>query len=256
MPCITPSKRSARPHDRQGHPLRRIVNVLSYAVWPHVDSTRKTSAVSVRAFAAITLVAGLNLLGASRAFAASSPASDPHSGLVATCAACHGTAGEGSPASAIPRLAGQNADYMAHALAMFKDGTRASPVMQAVAHNLSDSDMHDLAQYFATQKPPLAHAAEPPQAAQVEAGRQLAQMGGGTGLAACFSCHAAGGTGNGARFPSIAGQPASFTVARLHEFQARAKSGAVKLGSMTAVAAQLTDAQIEAAAAYLSTLPR
>jgi cytochrome c553 len=42
----------------------------------------------------------------------------------------------------------------------------------------------------------------------------------------------------------------------LHEFQARAKSGAVKLGSMTAVAAQLTDAQIEAAAAYLSTLPR
>ena len=140
---------------------------------------------------------------------------------------------------------------------MFKDGTRASPVMQAVAHNLSDSDIHDLAQYFSTQKPPLAHVAEPPQAAQVEAGRQLTQMGGGTGgLAACFSCHAAGGTGNGARFPSIAGQPASFTEARLHEFQMRATSGAVKPGSMTAVAAQLTDAQIEAAAAYLSTLPR
>ncbi|WP_236002155.1 c-type cytochrome [Paraburkholderia elongata] len=38
---------------------------------------------------------------------------------------------------------------------------------------------------------------------------------------ACFSCHAAGGKGNGARFPSIAGEPAAFAVAHLHEFKAR-----------------------------------
>ena len=249
MPGIAFSTQSARP-------LQRIANVLSYAVRPLVQSTRKTCALSIHAFAATALAAGATLLGASSAFAAAPPASDSLSSLVATCAACHGAAGEGSPASAIPRLAGQNADYMAHALAMFKDGTRASPVMQGVAHNLSDRDMRALAQYFSTQKPPLAPAAEPAQAAQVEAGRQLAQMGDGAGLAACFSCHATGGTGNGARFPGIAGQPASFTVARLHEFQARAKSGAVKPGSMTAVAAQLSDAQIEAAASYLSTLRR
>jgi cytochrome c553 len=75
-------------------------------------------------------------------------------------------------------------------------------------------------------------------------------------VAACFGCHAIRGHGNGARFPSIAGQPASFTAERLHEFQARAKNGAAKPGTMTAVAAQMTDAQIEAAGAYLSTLSR
>jgi cytochrome c553 len=95
-----------------------------------------------------------------------------------------------------------------------------------------------------------------PQAAQVAAGEHLAQFGDGANLAACFSCHAAGGQGNGARFPSIAGQPATFVVARLHEFQERAKKGTPKPGSMTAVAAEMSDTQIETAAAYLSTLPR
>jgi cytochrome c553 len=188
------------------------------------------------------------------AASATSPSLDPHSGMVATCAECHGAAGEGSAAAGIPRLAGQNADYMAHALSMFKAGTRASPAMQAIARNLSDSDMRALSDYFAAQKPPLAAATQPPQQADVQRGQQLAQLGDGANVAACFSCHAAGGKGNGARFPSIAGQPATFTVARLHEFQERAKHGKPKPGSMTAVAAQMSDAQIEAAAAYLSTL--
>jgi cytochrome c553 len=188
--------------------------------------------------------------------AAASPALDAHSGLVATCAACHGATGQGSASVGAPRLAGQNADYMAHALSMFKAGTRVNPVMQPIAQNLSDSDMRQLADYFAAQQPPLAPAMEAPKPAEVRDGAHLAQFGDGTNVAACVSCHAAGGKGNGARFPSIAGQPASFIVARLHEFQARAKNGAAKPGTMTAVAAQMTDAQIEAAAAYLSTLTR
>jgi cytochrome c553 len=189
-------------------------------------------------------------------FAAASAALDAHSGLVTTCAACHGAAGQGSASGGVPRLAGQNADYLAHALSMFKGGTRASPVMQSVAHNLSDSDMRELADYFSAQQPPLASATQPPLPTKVHEGQRLAQFGDGANVAACFSCHAAGGKGNGARFPSIAGQPASFTVARLHEFQTRAKNGGAKPGTMTAVAAQMTDTQIEAAAAYLSTLAR
>jgi len=188
--------------------------------------------------------------------AAASPHVEPSSSLVATCAACHGATGQGSAAGGIPRLAGQNADYMAHALSMFKDGKRASPVMQSVAHNLSDGDIRELADYFAAQHPPLAPAMQSPRPEEIQAGQQLAQFGDGANVAACFSCHAAGGKGNGARFPSVAGQPASFIVARLHEFQARAKNGGAKPGSMTAVAAQMTDTQIEVAASYLSTLPR
>src|SRR5205823_4077552 len=61
----------------------------------------------------------------------------------ATCAACHGVQGEGS-AAGVPRLAGQKAEYLEHALASFKAGTRTSPVMQPVAGGLSDADVHEL----------------------------------------------------------------------------------------------------------------
>jgi cytochrome c553 len=170
-----------------------------------------------------------------------------------TCIACHGAAGAGSIAG-IPRLAGQNPDYLAHALSMFKARTRASDVMQGVAQNLSDSDMQALALYFSKQHPPLASGAPVPDPNLVTAGKQLAEMGAGPEVAACFSCHAAGGVGNGARFPRIAGQPETFTVSRLHDFQARAKKGPPPAGSMTAVSATLSETQIKQAAAYLSTL--
>jgi cytochrome c553 len=168
---------------------------------------------------------------------------------ITTCVACHGALGAGT-VSGGPRLAGNDPDYLAHALTMFKAGTRASDAMQAVARNLSDSDIHKLALFFSQQNPPLAVGAAPPSQSLVIAGEQLAETGAGPDVAACFSCHAAGG--KGARFPAIAGEPAAFVVARLHEFQARAKGKMPAPGSMTAVAAKLSDTQIEEAAAYLS----
>jgi cytochrome c553 len=170
---------------------------------------------------------------------------------ITTCVACHGALGAGT-VSGGPRLAGQDPDYLAHALAMFKAGTRASDTMQAVARKLSDTDIHRLAVFFSQQNPPLAAGASSPSPSLVIAGRQLAETGAGPTVPACFSCHAAGGKGNGARFPGIAGEPEAFTVARLHEFQARAKGKTPAPGTMTAVAATLNDTQIEEAAAYLS----
>lgn len=172
---------------------------------------------------------------------------------IATCVACHGALGAGTVTGG-PRLAGKNPDYLAHALSMFKAGTRASTVMQTVARDLSDNDIHELALYFSKQNPPLVEGAPPPAQSLVIAGKQLAEMGAGSSVPACFSCHAAGGKGNGARFPGIAGEPAAFVVTRLHEFQARAKANTPAPGTMTAVAASLTEAQIKEAAAYLSVI--
>jgi cytochrome c553 len=73
-------------------------------------------------------------------------------------------------------------------------------------------------------------------------------------VAPCFSCHAAQGKGNGARFPGIAAEPVQFVINRLHEFQARARGTTPQPGTMTAVAATLDEKQIEAAAAYLAQL--
>jgi cytochrome c553 len=170
---------------------------------------------------------------------------------IATCVACHGALGAGTAIGG-PRLAGKNPDYLAHALSMFKARTRSSAIMQAVADDLSDSDMGNLAEFFSKQHPPFAAGAQPPSQALVMAGKQLAERGAGSEIPACFSCHAAGGKGNGARFPSIAGEPAAFVVNRLHEFQERARGNQPAPGSMTAVAAKLNDAQVEEAAAYLS----
>ncbi|MFM0041763.1 c-type cytochrome [Paraburkholderia sediminicola] len=174
-----------------------------------------------------------------------------HPPSITACVACHGALGEGT-ASGGPRLAGKDADYLARALTTFKTGTRANGVMQAVALDLSDSEIHELATFFSQQNPPLAAGAAAPSPDMVIAGRQLAELGAGPDVPACFSCHGAVGKGNGARFPAIAGEPAAFVVARLHEFQARAKKKSPAPGTMTAVAVMLNETQIEEAAAYLS----
>ena len=177
-------------------------------------------------------------------FAMGAPAGAPPPQQAAMCGGCHGAHGQGA-VRGVPRLAGQNADYMSHALAMFKDGTRASTVMQPIASTLDAAQVRQLTDYYSTQSAPLADTRPaPPELAR--AGRQLA--------AGCFSCHGSQGQGDGARHPRIAGQPSQFIIDRLHEFQARARGKAPDPGSMTAIAAGLTEEQIKDAATYLSRL--
>ena len=71
------------------------------------------------------------------------------------CAACHGADGAKPVAPENPILAGQYADYLAKALADYKSGKRANPVMKAFADQLSRQDMEDLAVWFASQKSSL-----------------------------------------------------------------------------------------------------
>ena len=172
----------------------------------------------------------------------------------AVCAACHGAQGEGA-ASGVPRLAEQNADYIRHALATFKTGARPSSVMQPIAQNLDDATIDRLAGFFSRQHAPLADRSAAPSPQLVRAGQRLAETGA-DNAPACFTCHAAQGDGNGARFPRVAGQPAQYVINRLHEFQARARGKAVEPATMTAVAATLGERQIEELSAYLSQLER
>ena len=197
------------------------------------------------------LIASAGLfLGAYTASAQTPPAVPEGATL---CVTCHGMHGEGAP-TGVPRLAGQNVEYMSHALSMFKAMTRASPIMQPIARTLSDAQISALAEYFSKQTAPLADGPSAVSSQLPQAGKQLAEVGV-ANVAACFSCHGAQGKGSGARFPAIAGQPAQFLVDRLHEFQARARGKVPQPGTMTAVAATLDESQIQAAAAFLSRLP-
>jgi cytochrome c553 len=99
-----------------------------------------------------------------------------------------------------------------------------------------------------------AHAAPP--SADLAAGQELVQVGAMTDpTPPCISCHRVGGLSDDARLSSLAGQPASLLISRLHEYQARARAKPPNPLTMADVAAHLDEVQIRQVAAYLSTLP-
>ena len=69
----------------------------------------------------------------------------------AVCAACHGQDGIGLQ-PIYPNLAGQKEAYMVSQLKAFKSGERKNPIMSPMAMPLSDSDIDDLAAYYANLK--------------------------------------------------------------------------------------------------------
>jgi cytochrome c553 len=79
-------------------------------------------------------------------------AGDPVAGKkkAQTCASCHGEQGNTSD-SQYPKLAGQHASYLLHALKAYKSGERDNAVMAGLVENLSHQDLRDLAAYYASQ---------------------------------------------------------------------------------------------------------
>ncbi len=53
----------------------------------------------------------------------------------------------------VPKLGGQNAEYIVASLKAYKTGERKHPTMRGIAGSLTDQDMADLAAYYAAQTP-------------------------------------------------------------------------------------------------------
>ncbi len=70
--------------------------------------------------------------------------------VATVCAACHGPTGV-SVSDSIPNLAAQRAAYLEAQLKALKDGTRKSPIMSAIAAQLSADEIANVAAYFAAQ---------------------------------------------------------------------------------------------------------
>nr|WP_234484193.1 c-type cytochrome [Noviherbaspirillum pedocola] len=158
------------------------------------------------------------------------------------CAACHGADGN-STAPNFPNLAGQNWRYIYMQLKDFKEGRRKDPVMSPMAANLSRQDMIDLGNYFAAQKPkPSDFKVDD---AKVRLGKAKADE------VLCAMCHLAGFAGQN-EIPSVAGQKYDYVVKQLKDF--RAKNRTNDAGNMTSVSANLTDADIDNLAQYITSL--
>lgn len=67
-----------------------------------------------------------------------------------TCAACHGKPGDKPTLPGAPALAGQQYEYLAHALNAFRSGAREDAMMGPLAKSLSDGDIRELAKYYSS----------------------------------------------------------------------------------------------------------
>ena len=83
---------------------------------------------------------------------------DDNNALGLACADCHGTNGEGTPATgkmrSFPRIAGQQMDFLITALQQYNQGKKETLLgMRAALRGLSDSDFASLAAYISAMSP-------------------------------------------------------------------------------------------------------
>jgi len=70
-----------------------------------------------------------------------------------TCTGCHGIVGYNNtyPTYHVPRIGGQNTEYVVIALKAFRSGERTHNNMNLQAEALSDQDIEDIAVYLSAQ---------------------------------------------------------------------------------------------------------
>lgn len=171
---------------------------------------------------------------------------------VPACTGCHGPHGEGM--GSFPHLAGTGQAYLQAQLDAFADGTRRNPIMGPLAQKLSAAQRADVARYFSTLPGVKTAPDSPPEPAPSQTGAWLAERGRWQDqLPACSQCHGPGGVGVGSHFPPLAGQPADYLREQLRAWKASARP-AGPLALMPAVAARLSDQDIEAVAQYYAHL--
>jgi cytochrome c553 len=149
------------------------------------------------------------------------------------CEGCHGQGGVSSTPG-VPNLAGQDPKYIVAAVKDYKTGKRKNDMMKTLVSALSDTELDDIALYFAVQKPGKAKTPSP---GDRSAGKSAA--------VACAGCHGVGGVSIGTA-PSLAGQDAQYLAAAIKEY----KDGARNDQLMKAPAASLDAGTIKNLAAY------
>lgn len=171
------------------------------------------------------------------------------------CKTCHGLSGQGFRGSyPMPRLAGQQPEYLENQLQAFIERRRTNPVMFNVAHVLSPPMLKALATQFKELNPkPLGGG--PKELA--DAGRKIYEEGVPTAeVPPCASCHGPDAKGTDA-FPRLAGQLHDYIYRKLTNWEkerGQDKANPDTSAIMQPIAHNLSEAQIKAVAAYLSYL--
>nr|VFK54827.1 MAG: Cytochrome c553 [Candidatus Kentron sp. TUN]VFK59956.1 MAG: Cytochrome c553 [Candidatus Kentron sp. TUN] len=200
---------------------------------------------------------------------------------IVPCAVCHGANGEGNFGQGYPRLAGLHPEYIVKQLqdfardpmevgvvmdpiardysktpriysdlTVFTPGTRADPMMNPIARELTRTQMRNLGVYFGNL--PFRINPQAIDFQTLERGADLALRGKPEyGMPACISCHGPEGGGFGPHFPPLVGQPPEYLIKQINQWQ-RGERDNDHLGLMQNIANQMTDGDKLNATAYFS----
>jgi len=208
--------------------------------------------------ARIARAAALLLMSSVASFAIAQTPPDANSRRVAEslavnmCATCHGSNGV-STQPKIPRLAGQQRDYLEVQLKAFRTKSRNDPeahtFMSSIASTLNDNVVTGLAEYYAAQTPGKGRESGR-DAIQITQGERLYQNGDRErGIAACAACHGTKAEGMSV-FPRLAGQHAYYLGTQMQALQNKLRESPVMHG----VIKNLTIEDIHTLAYYLESL--
>ena len=220
----------------------------------HGRPTRIAGAFGAR-FALPIAFAAIAFVGVCRAGDMNTAATGGIQAKLSYCKDCHGPSAQGYDGYfPIPRLAGQQTEYLENQLRAFIEHRRTNNIMFNVAHALSPGMVAALAADFRGLDPkPIGGAPT----RFVALGKKIFQDGvPDANIAACAACHGPEATGSGP-IPRLAGQLYPYLVKELVNWGKERGQNPAKPDTsaiMSPVAHSLTRPQIEAVAAYVSYL--
>jgi cytochrome c553 len=154
--------------------------------------------------------------------------------LTAVCGGCHGSHGV-STDSATPSLAGQDPQYLTHAINAYRT-TRKHALMSRLVANLSDQDIANIAAFYSTQKSKPA-----------ENGQALLT---GT-IDKCNRCHSVGVDNPALAIPIIDGQDKDYLILALRAYRDDRRGNSM----MHNMSLPYSDSMIEGLASYYASQP-
>jgi cytochrome c553 len=205
--------------------LQSVILVFAFGAAAHAESTDKSTVSKQEAQAKLTY-----------------------------CENCHGVSGQGFHGFyPIPRLAGQQQEYLKNQVQAFVERRRTNNIMFHVSHVLSPAMLTALADSFHDLNPKALTSAAPNEL--MAAGKKIYEEGiPESDVPPCASCHGPDAKGDG-QFPRLAGQLSDYVVNKLTNWTKERGQDLKNPDSsaiMQPIAHGLTEQQIKAVAAYLN----
>ena len=143
-----------------------------------------------------------------------------------TCTGCHGIPGYNNvyPTYKVPKIGGQNYEYLVAALKAYRNGERDHATMEAQASSMNDGDIEDVSAYFAS----LPLSSQP--SGNVSAAEEKSKV--------CEACHGVTGKSVDPTYPNLAGQHASYLAQALGDYRSSARTNPIMAGMATNLSSQ------------------